>query len=158
MASPCHTPMTRDDGKNDDKSEMNCNFNADSITLLLHNKQDHVSRGSKGSSKVSLRLAILYHSTPCRLPTPGWSNSCLRVGRPQDEYTIIFQEPPGPPIKYGPDSSLSCVTATHPRHSVAGASDSKWDHSRCRVVNDVFLSATQTTIGESHGQADHVKK
>jgi hypothetical protein len=57
---------------------------------------------SRGSSKVLLGPAILYHSMHFGRPTPGQSNSRPRVGQTLGKCTILFQRTPGPPMKCGP--------------------------------------------------------
>jgi hypothetical protein len=66
--------------------------------------QDRISWGSRGSSSLSLRPTISYHSMPCGRPTLSQHNSRYGVGHPQGEDTIFFQRPP---LKYGPARDIN---------------------------------------------------
>jgi hypothetical protein len=58
--------------------------------------QGRISCGVQRVESVLLGPGKPYHSLPFRQPTPGRLDGCLGVGRPQGEFTISFQRPPGP--------------------------------------------------------------
>jgi hypothetical protein len=57
--------------------------------------------GSKGSSKLLLGPAILYHSLPFGWPVTGQHNGLPGADRPQGACTDLSQSAPGHPMKYG---------------------------------------------------------
>jgi hypothetical protein len=106
--------------------------------------------GSRGSSKVSLGLTIPYHSMPCRWLTPVQLNSHPGVGHLQSECTVLFQRPPGPPMKYGPVHEFEIGLKNKKPKNV-------WIHlttRRSRKTEEKIMK-THGRMGESHGQADH---